>query len=94
MTCCTWGARRHRFHSPSVGSTCPRPIGRIVSRCSQAGSMFHKDSDVCSCPNTLRRRKTEPAPITEGDREYTRSGHQSQKGSENIPVVGTNHRRG
>eukprot|EP00976_Prorocentrum_cordatum_P095843 1190320-Prorocentrum_minimum.AAC.2 len=33
-------------------------------------------------------------PIAEGEREYTRSGHQSQKGRENIPVAGTNHRRG
>eukprot|EP00976_Prorocentrum_cordatum_P075104 1181783-Prorocentrum_minimum.AAC.3 len=34
------------------------------------------------------------APITEGEREYTRSGHQSQKGRANIPVAGTNRRRG
>eukprot|EP00959_Pyramimonas_sp_CCMP1952_P088005 1841383-Pyramimonas_sp.AAC.1 len=26
-------------------------------------------------------------------REYTRNGHQSQKGRENIPIAGTNHRR-
>eukprot|EP00976_Prorocentrum_cordatum_P071399 1180309-Prorocentrum_minimum.AAC.1 len=26
--------------------------------------------------------------------EYTRSGHQSRKGRENIPVAGTNHGRG
>eukprot|EP00959_Pyramimonas_sp_CCMP1952_P215765 4513044-Pyramimonas_sp.AAC.1 len=34
------------------------------------------------------------APITEAEREYTRSGHQSQKGRENIPGAGANHRRG
>eukprot|EP00959_Pyramimonas_sp_CCMP1952_P053375 1116396-Pyramimonas_sp.AAC.1 len=34
------------------------------------------------------------APIAEGEREYTRIGHQSRKGSENIPVSGTNHGRG
>eukprot|EP00976_Prorocentrum_cordatum_P049613 1000915-Prorocentrum_minimum.AAC.2 len=27
-------------------------------------------------------------------REYTRNGHQSKKGRENIPVAGTDHRRG
>eukprot|EP00976_Prorocentrum_cordatum_P067233 1178650-Prorocentrum_minimum.AAC.1 len=30
------------------------------------------------------------APIAQGEREYTRSGHQSRKGRENIPAVGTN----
>eukprot|EP00976_Prorocentrum_cordatum_P104549 1193942-Prorocentrum_minimum.AAC.1 len=29
------------------------------------------------------------APITEGEREYTHSRHQSQKGRENIPIAGT-----
>eukprot|EP00976_Prorocentrum_cordatum_P037968 771414-Prorocentrum_minimum.AAC.5 len=32
------------------------------------------------------------APIAEGEREYTRSRHQSQKGRENIPATGTNRR--
>eukprot|EP00959_Pyramimonas_sp_CCMP1952_P002255 46845-Pyramimonas_sp.AAC.1 len=46
--------------------------------------------------NRRRGEKTYPwrAPIAEGEREYTRGGHQSQKGSENIPVAGTNRRRG
>ena len=30
-------------------------------------------------------------PIAEGEREYSRSGHLSQKGREHIPVAGTNH---
>eukprot|EP00976_Prorocentrum_cordatum_P067936 1178933-Prorocentrum_minimum.AAC.3 len=34
------------------------------------------------------------APIAEGERDYTRIGHQLQKGRENIPVAGTNRRRG
>eukprot|EP00959_Pyramimonas_sp_CCMP1952_P335081 7016522-Pyramimonas_sp.AAC.1 len=34
------------------------------------------------------------APIAKREREYTRSGHQSGKGRENIPVTGTNHGRG
>eukprot|EP00959_Pyramimonas_sp_CCMP1952_P467301 9491351-Pyramimonas_sp.AAC.1 len=29
-------------------------------------------------------------PITKGEREYTRSGHQLRKGRENIPVAGAN----
>eukprot|EP00959_Pyramimonas_sp_CCMP1952_P411614 8625671-Pyramimonas_sp.AAC.1 len=33
------------------------------------------------------------APIAEGEGEYTRSGHHSRKGRENIPVAGTNRRR-
>eukprot|EP00959_Pyramimonas_sp_CCMP1952_P195893 4095363-Pyramimonas_sp.AAC.1 len=28
-------------------------------------------------------------PIAKGEREYTHSGHQSQKGRENIPIAGT-----
>ena len=32
-------------------------------------------------------------PIAEGEREYTRSRHQSQKGRGNIPVAGTNRER-
>eukprot|EP00976_Prorocentrum_cordatum_P110506 1195210-Prorocentrum_minimum.AAC.10 len=39
-------------------------------------------------------RNNRRAPIAEGEREHTRSGHQSQKGRENIPVAGTNRRRG
>eukprot|EP00959_Pyramimonas_sp_CCMP1952_P102841 2150846-Pyramimonas_sp.AAC.1 len=35
-----------------------------------------------------------PAPIAEGEREYARSRHQSQKGRENIPVAGANRKRG
>eukprot|EP00959_Pyramimonas_sp_CCMP1952_P330547 6921674-Pyramimonas_sp.AAC.2 len=34
------------------------------------------------------------APIVKGEREYTRSGLQSRKGRENIPVAGTNRVRG
>eukprot|EP00959_Pyramimonas_sp_CCMP1952_P080187 1676131-Pyramimonas_sp.AAC.1 len=34
------------------------------------------------------------APIAEGEREYTRGRHQLRKGRENIPVAGTNRRRG
>eukprot|EP00976_Prorocentrum_cordatum_P067791 1178889-Prorocentrum_minimum.AAC.5 len=34
------------------------------------------------------------APIAEGEREDTHCGHQSQKGRENIPISGTNRRRG
>eukprot|EP00976_Prorocentrum_cordatum_P002172 42993-Prorocentrum_minimum.AAC.1 len=34
------------------------------------------------------------APITEGERAYTHSGHQSRKGRENIHITGTNHGRG
>eukprot|EP00976_Prorocentrum_cordatum_P077533 1182727-Prorocentrum_minimum.AAC.3 len=33
-------------------------------------------------------------PIAEGEREYTHSGYQSQKGRENIPIAGTRRRRG
>eukprot|EP00959_Pyramimonas_sp_CCMP1952_P166292 3475720-Pyramimonas_sp.AAC.1 len=32
------------------------------------------------------------APTAEGGREYTRVGHQSRKGGENIPAVGTTNR--
>eukprot|EP00959_Pyramimonas_sp_CCMP1952_P042899 897751-Pyramimonas_sp.AAC.1 len=32
--------------------------------------------------------------VHEGEREYTRSGHQLRKGRENIPASGTNHGRG
>eukprot|EP00959_Pyramimonas_sp_CCMP1952_P228052 4768777-Pyramimonas_sp.AAC.1 len=34
------------------------------------------------------------SPIAEGDSEYTRNGHQSQKGIANILVTGTHRRRG
>eukprot|EP00959_Pyramimonas_sp_CCMP1952_P210358 4402367-Pyramimonas_sp.AAC.1 len=34
-----------------------------------------------------------PAPIAEGGREYTHSGHQSQKGRENIPCARTVRRK-
>eukprot|EP00976_Prorocentrum_cordatum_P107657 1194682-Prorocentrum_minimum.AAC.3 len=46
--------------------------------------------------NKTKQNKRLPkrSPITEGEREYTRSGNQSQKGRENIPVAGTNHKRG
>eukprot|EP00959_Pyramimonas_sp_CCMP1952_P393136 8237374-Pyramimonas_sp.AAC.2 len=41
-----------------------------------------------------RRKTSARAPITEVERAYTRSGHQSRKGTEHIPVAGTNRVRG
>eukprot|EP00959_Pyramimonas_sp_CCMP1952_P284204 5940650-Pyramimonas_sp.AAC.1 len=37
---------------------------------------------------------THRVPAASWEREYTHSGHQSQKRRENIPIAGTNHRRG
>eukprot|EP00959_Pyramimonas_sp_CCMP1952_P475493 9504191-Pyramimonas_sp.AAC.1 len=42
-------------------------------------------------PQTIEAiRHAQRAPIAEGEREYTRSGHRLRKGRENIPVAGTN----
>ena len=45
-------------------------------------------------PERTRLRRGLTAPHAEGEREYTRSGHLSQKGRENTPVAGANRRRG
>eukprot|EP00976_Prorocentrum_cordatum_P114814 1195903-Prorocentrum_minimum.AAC.3 len=48
------------------------------------------DLEASQGANVSRRHQLVRALIAEGEREYTHSGHQSQKGRENIPKVGTN----
>eukprot|EP00976_Prorocentrum_cordatum_P059998 1175725-Prorocentrum_minimum.AAC.6 len=66
----------------------------------------HRHTVTTQCPHGQQARQIAPnrgrgericpqrAPIAEREREYTRSGHQSRKGRENIPAAGTNRGKG
>eukprot|EP00959_Pyramimonas_sp_CCMP1952_P347850 7286297-Pyramimonas_sp.AAC.1 len=50
----------------------------------QAGLVPVESVEICNVPNTGRAHH----PLAGGERKYARSGHQSQKGRENISVAG------
>eukprot|EP00959_Pyramimonas_sp_CCMP1952_P035254 738594-Pyramimonas_sp.AAC.1 len=77
------GARSSHFHLSTSTRTAQG------ANCSIIGESVHlHPSAPFSCVAAARRPVR--APIAEGEREYTRSGHQSRKGRENIPIAGTN----
>eukprot|EP00976_Prorocentrum_cordatum_P072704 1180816-Prorocentrum_minimum.AAC.2 len=53
---------------------------RLVEELDLRFSVSINNGSLVRCPVVSRQR----APITEGEREYTRSGHQSHKGRNNI----------
>ena len=94
------GCRQHMYDTELLGIS---PVSSCTVPCSEPQRQTKLDRfpgaqcRPCVSLHPSHRAYVGPhfrAPITEGKREYDRSGHQSQKGRENIPVAGTNHRRG